>query len=101
MKKTQKPDKVKSLNFNKPIRNALLKGEMISGVVRKHNGDLMAKYTKTVINKIRYYGIWEKDMLEGKWHLLHYGKKEDIESEWKNFTDFWIQQGDSISPMVA
>ncbi|NLA48419.1 MAG: hypothetical protein GX876_03035 [Bacteroidales bacterium] len=101
MKKSQKPDKVKLLNFNRPIRNALLKGEMISGVVRKHNGDLMAKYTKTVINNTRYYGIWEKDLLEGKWHLLHYGKKEDVESEWKNFADFWKRQGDRISTGIA
>lgn len=79
----------------------MLKGEIISGVIKKHNGDLIAKYTKTVINNIRYYGIWEKDLLEGKWHLLHYGHKDDVESEWKSFTDFWKRQGDRISPGIA
>ena len=101
MKKCTKLTSEKLLDFNKTVRNALLRGEMISGVAGKRSGDLFAKVTGTIINNKRYYGIWEKDLLEGKWHLLHFGVKEDVEPEWKDYTDFWTQHGDSISPIAA
>ena len=101
MKKCTDMAKEKLQDFNKTVRNALLRGEMISCVAAKRSGDLFAKFTGTIINNIRYYGIWEKDLLEGKWHLLHFGVKEDVEPEWKDYTDFWKQHGESISPMAA
>jgi len=101
IKKCIKIAKEKLQDFNKIIRTALLKGDMICGVAGKINGDLFAKVTGTIINNKRYYGIWEKDLLEGKWHLLHFGVKEDVEPEWKDYTDFWTQHGDRISPMAA
>ena len=101
MKKSGRLTKEKFQDFNKTVRNALLKGTLVSGIVAKRSGDLMAKFTETIINNICYYGIWEKDLLEGKWHLLHFGAKEDVEPEWKDYTDFWKQHGESISPMAA
>lgn len=101
MKKCRNLAKEKLHDFNKTIRNALLKGEMISGIERKQSGDLIAKFTGTIVNNIPYYGILEKDLLEGKWHLLHFGEKKEVEPEWKKFTDFWAQHGESISPMGA
>lgn len=91
----------KPQDFNKTIRKALLNGEMISGVLGKRNGDLMAKFTGIVLDDVSYYGIWEKDMLEGKWHLLYFGVKEDVEPEWKEYINFWKQHGERISPMAA
>ncbi|HBE42522.1 MAG TPA: hypothetical protein DDW27_15235 [Bacteroidales bacterium] len=88
-------------DFNKTVRNALLKGEIISGIAAKRSGDLMAKYTKTMVNNILYYGIWEKDLLEGKWHLLHFGEKKEVEPEWNGYKEFWTQYGENVTPMVA
>ncbi len=101
MKKCGKLANERLQDLNKTIRKALLKGEIISGIVRTKSGDLIAKCTGIIVDNTNYYGIWEKDMLEGKWHLLHFGVKEDIESEWKDFTDFWIRHGESIIPMAA
>ena len=82
--------------FNKTVRNALLRGDIISGIAVKRSGDLIAKYTGTIVNNIRYYGIWEKDLLEGRWHLLHFGDKKEVEPEWQDFVGFWKQQGENI-----
>ena len=101
MKKCRTLAKEKLQDFNKTVRNALLKGEMISCVAGKRSGDLFAKFTGTIVNNIRYYGIWEKDLLEGKWHLLYFGVKEDVEPEWNDFVGFWKQQGENISRIIA
>lgn len=93
--------KEKFLDYNKTIRNALLRGEIISGITKTINGDLMAKFTKTSIDNMRYYAIWEKDLLEGKWHLLQFGRKKEIEPEWKEFVGFWREQYENNVKLTA
>jgi len=101
MKTCKKERKDRINDFNKEIRRALSRGEIISFIARRGNGDLFVKYTRTTLNNYRYYGIWEKDLLEGKWHLIQFGGKKEVETEWNNFIGFWSKQGENISRMVA
>jgi len=101
MKNCRTAAKNKLNDFNKKIKEALFRGEIISSIARRGNGDLLAKFTQTIINDIRYYGIWEKDLLEGKWHLLEFGEKKEVEPEWKDIMGFWTQHDEHISPIRA
>lgn len=92
MKKYKAEKEEGFLDYNKTIRKALLQGEIISGIATTLNDDLIAKFTEACINSIRYYSIWEKDLLEGKWHLLKFGRKKEVEPEWKEFVNSWKTQ---------
>lgn len=91
----------RSSDLNKNIREALYRGEIISSLTEYGTGELRAKVTEAIINNAFYYGIWEKDLLEGKWHLLHVGEQEEVESEWNEYIDFWTKQGEITPPMIA
>jgi hypothetical protein len=101
MKKFKTERKDSKNDFNKEIRKALSCGEIISFIARRENGDLFVKYTRTTLNDYPYYGIWERDLLEGKWHLLQFGGIKEVEPEWNDFIGFWSKQGENISRMVA
>lgn len=101
MKNCKIISKEKFLEYNKTIRNALLKGEIISGIAKTINGDLIAKFTKTSIDNMRYYAIWEKDLLEGKWHLLQFGEKKEVEPEWKEFVGIWRKESENNIKLTA
>lgn len=101
MKKCRTERKDRKNDFNKEIRKALSGGEIISFIARRENGDQFVKYTRTTVNSTHYYGILEKDLLEGKWHLLQFGGKNEVEPEWNDFIGFWTQQGENISLMRA
>lgn len=87
-------------DLSKKIKAALSKGAIVTSVAEQ-GGDLRAKVTETKINDKCYYGIWEKDLLEGKWHLLNFGEKHEVEPEWNDYINFWTQHGENISPMIA
>ena len=101
MKKCRIITREKFLDYNKTIRTALLKGEIISGIESDVSRDIMAKFTETCIDNIRYYGIWEKDLLEGKWHLLQFGKKKEVEPGWKEFVGSWKKDGYNNIKLIA
>jgi len=91
-----------SINLiNRKIRQALSKGDIIRSIYMKDTNDLRAKITHTLIDDIQYYGMWEKDLLEGKWHLLHYGDKREVFPEWNNYIDFFKNCGENTIRMIA
>lgn len=101
MEKYRTEKKDKKNDIDKVIRKALSCGEIVSFISRRGSGDLFVKFTRTTLNNSRYYGIWERDLLDGKWHLLQFGGKKEVEPEWNDFIGFWSKQGEKISRMVA
>jgi len=101
MKKYRKERKGKKIDINKDIRKALSCGEIVSSISRRGSGDLFVKYTRTFLNNSRYYGIWERDLLEGKWHLLQFGGKQEVEPGWKEFVNSWKDNGYNNIKLIA
>ncbi len=86
---------VKKINgLNKATMEELFNGKTVTSITDQNEKlGMWAKVTEIIINHRFCYGMWEKDMFEDRWNLLHFGEQPEVEPLWDEYIAFWKKKG--------
>jgi hypothetical protein len=86
---------VKKINgLNKAMMQDLFNGKKMTSITDQNEKlGMWAKVTELIIDQRFYYGMWEKDMFEDRWNLLHFGEQPEIEPIWDEYIAYWTKKG--------